>query len=247
MLKKRIIISLTFLNGVLFRTKKFIPDYRYTKKFINLWNIDELILIDISKKKFSKEFLNIVEYFSSNCFVPISVGGGITNLNDAKIFFEQGADKIIVGSRGILDQEINKKISAVYGNQSLIQAFDFYKINDNYVLFSDSGQKNINKNLYEAISSVNYEHIGEVFLNNIENDGSMLGFDVNVIKEVEKRIERPIIILGGGGNWMHFLDAFSKANTSAACTQNIYHFTEESIKSLKKYLLEKKINIRETV
>ena len=62
--------------------------------------------------------------------------------------------------------------------------------------FSDSGQKNINKNLYEAISSVNYEHIGEVFLNNIENDGSMLGFDVNVIKEVEKRIERPIIILG---------------------------------------------------
>ena len=86
MLKKRIIISLTFLNGVLFRTKKFIPDYRYTKKFINLWNIDELILIDISKKKFSKEFLNIVEYFSSNCFVPISVGGGITNLNDAKFF-----------------------------------------------------------------------------------------------------------------------------------------------------------------
>ena len=68
-------------------------------------------------------------------FFPISVGGGITNLNDAKIFFEQGADKIIVGSRGILDQEISKKISAVYGNQSLIQAFDFYKINDNYVIF----------------------------------------------------------------------------------------------------------------
>ena len=134
MLKKRIIISLTFLNGVLFRTKKFIPDYRYTKKFINLWNIDELILIDISKKKFSKEFLNIVEYFSSNCFVPISVGGGITNLNDAKIFFEQGADKIIVGSRGILDQEINKKIW-LYMEINLIQAFDFYKINDNYVIF----------------------------------------------------------------------------------------------------------------
>ena len=84
MLKKRIIISLTFLDGVLFRTKKFIPDYRYTKEFINLWNIDELVLIDISKKKFSENFIRIVKYYSENCFVPITVGGGIDNINNAK-------------------------------------------------------------------------------------------------------------------------------------------------------------------
>jgi len=247
MLKKRIIISLTFLNGVLFRTKKFIPDYRYTKEFINFWNIDELILIDISEKKFSKEFMNIINFFSKNCFVPISVGGGISCLRDAKIFFEQGADKIIVGSRGILDQKLNEEISTIYGNQSLIQAFDFCKQNDNYVLFSDSGQKSMNKNLSDIILNINFKHIGEVFLNNIENDGSMLGFDINVIKKVERKIDRPIIILGGGGNWLHFLDVFSKTSISATCTQNIFHFTEESIKSLKKYLLKNKINIRETV
>jgi imidazole glycerol phosphate synthase subunit HisF len=63
MLKKRIIISLTFLEGVLFRTKQFNADYRYTKEFINMWNIDELILIDISKKKFSQQFIDIVKYF----------------------------------------------------------------------------------------------------------------------------------------------------------------------------------------
>ena len=64
MLKKRLIIALTFLDGVLFRTKKFIPDYRYTKNFIDLFSIDELIIIDISKNKFSNNFLEVVDYFS---------------------------------------------------------------------------------------------------------------------------------------------------------------------------------------
>ena len=81
----------------MFRTKKFIPDYRYTKEFINLWNIDELVLIDISKKKFSENFIRIVKYYSENCFVPITVGGGIDNINNAKYYFDNGADKIILG------------------------------------------------------------------------------------------------------------------------------------------------------
>ena len=68
MLKKRIIITLTFLDGVLFRTKKFIPDYRYTKNFVGLWSIDEIILIDISKKKFSKSFKEIINHFSKKLF-----------------------------------------------------------------------------------------------------------------------------------------------------------------------------------
>ena len=76
MLKKRLIITLTFKNGVLYRTKKFIPDYRYTKNFVGLFSIDELILIDISTKKFQESFLKIIKFFSENCFVPISIGGG---------------------------------------------------------------------------------------------------------------------------------------------------------------------------
>ena len=68
MLKKRLIIVLTFNDGVLFRTKKFIPDYRYTKNFVDLWKADEIILLDISKKKLSKKFIDIVNFFSKNCF-----------------------------------------------------------------------------------------------------------------------------------------------------------------------------------
>ena len=124
MLKKRIIITLTFLNGVLFRTKKFKPDYRYTKNFIDLWSIDELILIDISEKKFSKNFLDLIAFFSKNCFVPISVGGGIASIENADIFFKNGADKIVLGSNAINKKNLIKKISKKYGNQSIIQSVE---------------------------------------------------------------------------------------------------------------------------
>jgi len=128
LLKKRIIITLTFLDGVLFRTKNFKPDYRYTKNFIDLWSIDELILIDISKKKFSKNFLELISFFSSNCFVPLSVGGGIKKVSDADLFFKYGADKIILGSNAIKEPKLINEISHKYGNQSIIQSIDCKKI-----------------------------------------------------------------------------------------------------------------------
>ena len=122
MLKKRIIITLTFLDGVLFRTKNFKPDYRYTKNFVDLWSIDELILIDLSDKKFSNKFLDLISFFSNNCYVPLSVGGGIKNLRDADKFFKYGADKIILGSNSIKHPKLIKEISSKYGNQSIIQS-----------------------------------------------------------------------------------------------------------------------------
>ena len=118
------------MDGILYRTKKFKPDYRYTKNFVDLWSIDELILIDISKKKNSKSFLDIVNFFSKNCFVPISVGGGIESLNDVDIYFRNGADKIIVGTKSFKNRKVLKEISKKYGNQSIIQSLDCKKLDD---------------------------------------------------------------------------------------------------------------------
>ena len=120
MLKKRIIFTLTFNNGVLFRTKNFKPDYRYTKNFIDLWSVDELILIDVSKKKNLKKFVKIVEFFSKNCFVPITIGGGIKNIKDADICFRNGAEKVLLGSASTENLKLIYDISKKYGNQSII-------------------------------------------------------------------------------------------------------------------------------
>lgn len=244
MLKKRIIITLTFLDGVLNRTKKFRPDYRYTKNFIDLWSVDEILLIDISKKKFQKKFIEIIRFFSQNCYVPLSIGGGIRSIKDVDLYFKNGADKIILGNCTLGENILISEISKKYGNQSIIQSLDF-KINDGIVSFyKDSGNKQILTDLDQAIRLINSSNIGEVLINSINKDGSLLGFDIPNFNLISKNISKPTLCLGGAGNWSHILDLFQKTTASAACTQNIFHFTEESINSLKNFLVNNDINIR---
>ena len=246
MLKKRIIITLTFLNGVLFRTKKFKPDYRYTKNFIDLWSIDELILIDISEKKFSKNFLDLIVFFSKNCFVPISVGGGINTIENADIFFKNGADKIVLGSNVINKKNLIGQISKKYGNQSIIQSVDCKKMlkDKTYTVMGSSGTKNLLQSPIEFSLKALESGAGEIMINSIDNDGSLMGYDLDLIKLVSKKINCPILALGGAGNWQHILTLLSETDISAACTQNIFHFTEESILSAKKFLKDNKIKVR---
>lgn len=245
MLKKRIIITLTFMDGVLYRTKKFRPDYRYTKNFIDLWSVDEILLIDISKKKFSNNYLNTINFFSTNCFVPISIGGGINSLKDADLYFKNGADKVVLGPESINKPFILKEISMKYGKQSIIQALDCKKIKDNeYSVYSNSGLKNL-KTSPEIIGNQALSNgAGEILINSIDNDGSLLGFDLNLIGNLSKHLDCPIIALGGAGNWNHVLELFKKTNISAASTQNIFHFTEHSVLSLKNFLENNGIKVR---
>lgn len=246
MLKKRIIITLTFLNGVLFRTKNFKPDYRYTKNFIDLWSIDELILIDISENKYSDDFLDLIKYFSTNCFVPISVGGGINSIDNAATYFKCGADKIILGSKTINIPTLIKQISTKYGNQSIIQSVDCKKkMNSNsYTVMEKSGKIDL------LIDPVNFclktlsYGVGEIMINNIDNDGSLLGYDINLIKLISDKTTSPILALGGAGNWEHILDLFQATGISGACTQNIFHFTEQSIISAKNFLSINNVKVR---
>jgi cyclase len=246
LLKKRIVIALTFLNGVLFRTKKFKPDYRYTKNFIDLWSIDELILIDISEKKFSKSFLDLVKFFSANCFVPLSVGGGINQLSEADIFFKNGADKIILGSGTLNHLDLISNISNKYGNQSIIQSLDCKKIlnKNDYTVMGNSGKNDLHQDPISCGQKALSRGAGEILINHIDSDGSLLGYDIDLIKLISEKLDCPILALGGAGNWQHILDLFLKTNISAACTQNIFHFTEESILSAKKFLDKNKIKVR---
>tara|TARA_B100001093_G_C26760075_1_gene985269 strand:+ start:637 stop:1380 length:744 start_codon:yes stop_codon:yes gene_type:complete len=246
LLKKRLIITLTFLDGVLFRTKNFKPDYRYTKNFIDLWSIDELILIDISEKKFSKIFLDLINFYSTNCFVPLSVGGGIKKREDADLFFKNGADKVVLGSNSINQPNLINDISKKYGNQSIIQSLDCKKIGNKgkFTVMGKSSKSDLLKDPLECgLKALSYG-VGEILINNIDNDGSLLGYDLDLINEISKKLECPILALGGAGNWQHILDLFLKTDISAACTQNVFHFTEESISSAKKFLKNNNIKIR---
>ena len=178
--------------------------------------------------------------------MPISVGGGINNLKDADKFFKFGADKVVLGTNCLEKKEVIDNISKKYGNQSIIQSIDCYKESENekYNVMKNSGKEIFSHNIIECCRSALSNGAGEILVNNINNDGSLLGYDLKLIENISNQINCPILALGGAGNWQHILDLFIKTDVSGACTQNIFHFTEESILSAKKFLEENNINIR---
>lgn len=246
MLKKRIIISLTFQDGVLFRTKKFIPDYRYTKNFVDLWNADEIILIDVSNKenKLNNNFIEVVNFFINNCHLPISVGGGIDSIVSAKKIFDLGVERIILNSASYYDQNITHKICETYGSSSVIHSLDCKKIKDEYFVYINNGKDKVKKNIIECCNFISSLSVGEILINSIDNDGGLMGFDIELIKFISKNVNLPIIVQGGAGSWDHFFKVLNIENVNGACTQNIYHFTEPSLLALKEYLFKRGITIR---
>jgi len=246
MLKKRIVLSLTFLDGVLFRTKNFKPDYMYTKNFVDMWSVDEILIIDISKNKFSKSFFEIIKFFSSKCFVPLTIGGGIKKLSDADDFFKSGADKILLGTHAIENSKVINEISKKYGNQSIIQSIDCKRSNEKnqWNVMTNSGRINIQEEPIQLAKKMIKMGAGEILINSIDNDGGLLGYDLDLIKMFSENINCPILALGGAGNWNHILELFQQTDISAACTQNIFHFTEDSILSVKNFLKAQDIKIR---
>lgn len=247
MLKKRVIISLLFNNGVLYRTRNFVPNNIYTHNFIDTWSVDEVVMLDISRtgedRKEIEDFISVVQKISQNCFVPLSVGGRIFSLEDAEKYLKNGADKIIINSYAFKEPKIISDLARKYGSQCVIVSIDVKKIDKEYIVFIDDGQTNTGMLLEEWVEKAEAFGAGEIFLNSIDKDGMLDGYDYNMIKTASKSINIPLIVCGGAGNWQHLTDAFS-CGADAACTTNIFHFTEASIKSAKQYLKTKHIEVR---
>ena len=249
MLKKRIITTLILQNGILFRSKKFEPDYRYTHKFIDMWSIDEVVVLDITRNlKFEnpekKNFFNMLENISKNSVVPFSVGGGIRSLNNIRQLLQKGADKIVINSACINDPGFIKLSSKEFGSQCIVVSVDVKKIDETHHVFTSYGTKKTLHKLREWIKIVQNEGAGEIFLQSIDKDGSLEGYDFEMVENISDLIEVPLIVSGGAGNWEHFENLLKYEHVSGASTTNIYHFTESSINNLKKYLFKKNIEVR---
>ncbi len=247
MLRKRVITVLTFNNGVLFRTKDFIPDYRYTANFIDNWSVDEIVILDITRpNEGDKEnFYSCVMEFSENCFVPLSVGGGVRSLEDFETLLRKGADKIVISTGAFENHDLIVEASKLYGSQCVVLCMDVKK-HDNmtYEVFTHFGAKPCGLSPVEWAKKAVALGAGEILVQAIDLDGSLEGYDLALIQQVAEAVDVPILANCGAGKWKDFQTGIETGNASAVCTQNIYHFTENSIKSAKKYLSSKGLNVR---
>ena len=238
---------MTINDGVLFRTRNFIPDYRYTLNFVDAWSIDEIIILDITRDRIKdkRRFFCAVENFAKNCFVPLAVGGGVSCIDDFSKLLGLGADKVTLNTQAIEQPELIRSAAKKYGTQCVVVSIDAKKINDNkYEVYSEFGSKPTGLTPEEWAKKAEDLGAGEILITSIDKDGSLEGYDNELNYLVSESVTIPVLAAGGAGKWQDFVDGISIGKASAVCTTNIYHFTESSISSAKQYMMHNNVHVR---
>ena len=258
-MKIRLIPILFFKDGNLVRSENFDLHQILGDPFIqveryNTWNVDEIIYINISTstnyeirnktEQHSKTFLDVMKKASERCFSPMVFGGGIENLNDAKTYFQNGADKISINSSCLENPDLISEFANTFGSQSVIVSIDVKLIDNIYKIYNSKNEKTYDYDLFDYIKEVEKKGAGEILLNSIDRDGTGLGYDINLIKKVNDIINIPLIPVGGVGKFEDFKDLLVNVNLSAIAAGNIFNFTERSYEKAKHYLKKEKFNFR---
>ena len=246
MLRKRLLTVLTFNAGVLFRTKWFQPDYRYTANFVDSWSIDEIVLLDISRSEFRDPalFQEVVSSFSAKCFVPLCVGGGIRNLDDVKRSLDLGGDKVSINTMALEEPEFITRVAKRYGSQCVVVSIDAKREGERYRVYKDCGRAPTEWSPESWARRAEELGAGEILLTSMDKDGSLEGYDNELNRRVCSAVKIPVIVCGGAGKWQDFVDGFVQGGAAAVGTANIYHFTETSIRSAKQFLAKNGICVR---
>lgn len=247
MVRKRLIVVLTMNNGVLFRTRNFIPDYRYTLNFVDAWSVDEIVLLDITRKGEGtrQNFLDVVSGFAKNCFVPLTVGGGVRSIDDFSTLLGIGADKVVVNTQAILGPGFITEAAKLFGSQCVVVSMDTKRNGrEDYEVLSHWGTRQTGLKAQNWAETVQEYGAGEILLQSIELDGTLQGYDNVLNRMVSDSVDIPVLVCSGAGKWKNFLDGFKEGGASGVCTTNIYHFTESSIKSAKQYLIKAGMEMR---
>lgn len=246
MLKKRLVTVLTFNDGVLFRTKNFVPDYRYTTNFVDAWSVDEVILLDITRPGDGdrSNFYGVIGEFARNCFIPVAAGGGVTDTEGVSDLLRAGADKVVINSEALKRPEFITEMALIFGSQCVVVSIDARKDGDSYEVFSEYGTCPTGFQPQDWARKAEECGAGELMVTSIEKDGSLQGYDNKLNRIVAETVDIPVLVCGGAGRWQHFVDGFNDGLASAVCTTNIYHFTETSISSAKSYIQSAGIDVR---
>jgi len=246
MLRKRLITVLTFYDGVLFRTKNFTPDYRYTLNFVDAWSVDEIVVLDITRPGTGdrENFYQVVSEFARDCFVPLAAGGGVKTVEDFRTLLATGADKIVINSEAIRRPELITEAARLFGSQCVVVSIDARYSGGNYEVYTEFGTQSSGLQPHEWAMRAEELGAGEILITSIDKDGSLQGYDNVLNRLISNAVSVPVLVCGGAGNWRHFVEGFNEGDASAVCTTNIYHFTETSINSAKAYMRDAGLTVR---
>ena len=251
MLKKRIIPCLDVKDGRVVKGINFVNlrdagNPVEQAKFYNDSGADEICFLDIVATIENKQtIIDVIKKTANEVFIPLTVGGGIRNIDDIRNILLAGADKVSINTAAIQNPDFVYHASKRFGNQCIIVAVDVKKVSkDNWEVYSHGGKKTTGLNAFEWICKIEELGAGELLITSIDNDGTKKGFDNEFLSKITKKVNIPVIASGGAGKLNDFEDAISIGGVSAVLAASVFHFGELKISEVKKYLVDKNIPIR---
>lgn len=251
MLKVRVIPTLLWkqfglVKGVGFDSWRRVGPVLPAIKVYNQREVDELVLVDIVAHLANDDpDFESIEEFGQDCFVPLTVGGGITCIDQVQRLLRAGADKVAVNTAAYVRPGLVSEIANRHGTQCVVASIDVRKKDGGWSCFSHAGKQATGREVVAWARELEDRGAGEILITSIERDGTMQGYDLALVESIAHAVKIPVIASGGAGNYQHMIDAVQQAGASAVAAASIFHFTEQTPAEAKKAMANAGIPVRE--
>lgn len=250
MLAKRIIPCLDVKDGRVVKGTNFVNlqdagDPLALAKKYDKQDADELVFLDITASADRrKTTLELVKNVAKQVFIPFTVGGGISTLEDMRQILKAGADKITINTAAVKNPSLIKEASEMFGSQCIVVAIDAKRVGNKWDVFIKGGRENTGIDAIEWAKKVEQLGAGEIMLTSMDSDGVKFGYDIALTRVVSDSLNIPIIASGGAGNLDDFVDVFKNGRADAALAASVFHYGKYSIDEVKQYLKKSDIEVR---
>jgi cyclase len=252
MLAKRIIPCLDVKDGRVVKGVNFVGlrdagDPVEIARRYDVEQADELVFLDITASYEKRGImLNVVSRTAEQVFMPLTVGGGIRKIEDIRELLRAGADKISINTAAVDDPELIARSSGRFGSQCIVVAIDAKRTAKGFEVFVHGGRTPTGLDALAWAERASMLGAGEILLTSMDFDGTQKGYDIELTREIARRVSIPVIASGGAGTLEHLYEALAEGGADAALAASIFHYETYSIKQAKDYLKSRGVCVRES-
>ena len=252
MLKSRIIPCLDVNNGRVVKGTNFVNlrdagDPVEVAKIYDEQGADDVCFLDITASQENRDTIyDIVRQTAEVCFMPLTVGGGVSKIEHIRTLLLSGADKVSINSAAVKDNNFVRYAADKYGSQCIVVAVDAKKndAQNKWEVYTHGGRLNTEIDVLHYVERIVSLGAGELLITSMDKDGTRSGFDNILIKKITDIVNVPVIASGGVGNLQHLVDGIKLGHADAVLAASIFHFGEYTINEAKQYMKERGINVR---
>ena len=258
-LKTRIIPCLDVKDGRVVKGVNFVDlvdagDPVEAAKAYDKEGADELCFLDITASEDSRETIyDVVSKTAENCFMPVTVGGGVRNTEHVRNLLLAGADKVSFNTAAVQDPDVIAKAADKFGNQCIVASIDARRVQTKksektrFEVFVYGGKKETGIDAIEFANLMEAKGAGEILVTSMDRDGTKNGYDIELTKTIADNVSIPVIASGGAGTLDHLVEAVIEGHANAVLAASIFHFGVFSIAKTKSYMAKKGISVREVI